>query len=87
MFVLIITFCYIFRISHLFGICEEAFLRLTEQVMDALVSKMDRIISWPQKNEYQSISEEFESFGRYFLCFIYKKFLNANLWINNNPYA
>ena len=44
---------------------EEAFLRLTEHTMDALLSKMDRLITWPQQNEYADISDQFESFGRY----------------------
>ena len=62
---------------------EEAFLRLTHHVLDALVSKMDRIISWPQRNEYQQIAMEFESFGRYDSRFIMSTMFSCLLEIMN----
>ena len=52
------------RLAHLFGISEEPFIRVTEQVVDALISQISQIISWPQENELALVAAEFDSFGR-----------------------
>ena len=52
------------RLSHLFGIAEESFLCVMSTVMDALISQINRFISWPQQNELNLYADEFDSFGR-----------------------
>ena len=54
----------LFRIAHLFGVSEEAFLRVTDQMMTGLISKIHQIIRWPTAAELDSFADEFEYIGR-----------------------
>ena len=53
-----------FRLSHLFGVSEETFLRVTSEVMDAFLSQIRHFINWPQENELGLYAAEFDTFGR-----------------------
>ena len=57
---------FLHRLSHLFGVSEESFLRCTDAVMDCLVGNLHKIICWPKPNEFASVASEFDKIGRYF---------------------
>ena len=41
---------------HLFGVAEETFIRVTEQVLDAFISRIMQIINWPEENELRLVA-------------------------------
>ena len=49
----------------MFGVAEETFIRITEQVLDAFISRITQIINWPEENELRLVAAEFDSFGRF----------------------
>ena len=53
-----------YRLAHLFGVSEEAFLRITEDVIDALISLIDNFIIWPNENELALYARQYEMVGR-----------------------
>ena len=56
---------YIFyRLAHLFGLSEEPFLRHTEGVIDAIVSKINEVIRWPEEHELAIYANEYNTIGR-----------------------
>ena len=62
MFIVIYSLYY--RLAHLFGIAEESFLRATEDVMEALLSKIDQLIRWPNAHELPHYAAQFDAIGR-----------------------
>ena len=61
-----IIIVFIFRLAHLFGIAESTFLRITEQVMDAMIAQIDEFIRWPTEAELHMHAREFDRTGRFF---------------------
>ena len=53
-----------FRLAHMFGLSEEPFLRLTSEVIDAMVTKVPQVIRWPQENELDAYAAEYNTIGR-----------------------
>ena len=58
--------CINFRLAHLFGVSEEVLIRVTCQVMEALISEIGKFIYWPDRNELPLYAAEFDNFGRFF---------------------
>ena len=56
-----------FRLAYLFGLSEEPFLRVTEEVLEAMIAKIPEIIKWPEENELNLYAEEYNTIGRYLL--------------------
>ena len=54
----------LFRLAHLFDMAEESFLRVTEQVIDALLEKIQQFIYWPSENELPLYGNQFDGIGR-----------------------
>ena len=54
-----------FRLAYLFGLSEEPFLRVTEEVMEAMIAKIPEIIRWPEENELNLYAEGYNTIGRY----------------------
>ena len=50
----------------MYGVSEETYLRCCNAVMNALISKIGRIIKFPQRNEFQDIADAFNSSGKQF---------------------
>ena len=65
------TCCYLgsnfptLQFAHIFGIAEEAFLRVTSEVIDAMVAKIPEVIRWPEENELDLYAAEYNTIGRY----------------------
>ena len=55
----------IYRLSHLFGIAEESFLRVTEDVLDALITRRQDVIRWPNEQELALYAEQFDYIDRH----------------------
>ena len=53
-----------FRLAHLVGLSEEPFLRVTEEVLDAMIDKINEIIRWPEENELNLYADEYNTIGR-----------------------
>ena len=47
------------QLSVMFGVSEECFIRLTDYVMQLLMSKSKEVIKWPSKDEYKHIASKF----------------------------
>ena len=60
----IVNICY--RLAHLFGISEQSFLKVTEQVMDAMIDQIEDFIQWPTEGELALHAREFDRTGRFF---------------------
>ena len=56
-------------LAHLFGIAEEPFLRVTTEVMDAMIARIGEVIRWPDENELALYAAEYNTIGRYILNF------------------
>ena len=41
----------IFRLAYLFAITEASFLKVMEQVMDAVINQIEDFIRWPSEGE------------------------------------
>ena len=46
-------------LAGFFGVSEEAFIRSTDHIMELLSDKVKCVIKWPSKEDYRSISDEF----------------------------
>ena len=55
-----------YRLAHLFGISEESFLKVTEQVMDAMIDQIEDFIRWPTEGELALHAREFDRTGKIF---------------------
>ena len=64
------TCCYLglnlptLQLAHMFGISEETFLRVTYEVIDAMVTKIPEVIRWPEENELDLYAAEYNSIRR-----------------------
>ena len=56
----------IYSLSHLYGVAEETYLRCCDEVMDALIDKIDQIISFPRNTEFAQIANNFNAYGKQF---------------------
>lgn len=54
---------YIYRLSYLFGVNEETFIRSVDDVMDALIEVIHLIVRWPRPGELPAIAAEFDKIG------------------------
>ena len=62
----ILKYFYFERLSQLFGVSEDTFLKCTDVVMDALIANLHQIIRWPKPSEFEKFACEFEKVGRFF---------------------
>ena len=62
----ILKYFYFERLSQLFGVSEDTFLKCTDVVMDALIANLHQIIQWPKPSEFEKFACEFEKVGRFF---------------------
>ena len=59
------TLCYLgcnlpyWQLSGVFGVSEECFIRITDYIMELLMSKSGEIIKWPKKEDYNRIASQF----------------------------
>ena len=56
----------IYRLAHLFGISEASFLKVTENVMDAMIHQIEDFIRWPTEGELALHAREFDRTGKFF---------------------
>ena len=56
---------FFYRLSVLFGVNEETFLRCTRVVLEAIVDKISYLISWPNRSGYRRIARKFNDIGKY----------------------
>ena len=52
------------QLATLFGVSEECFIRSTTYIMDLLNQKCKDVIKWPQKEDYENISGDFNKTKR-----------------------
>ena len=55
------NFC---RISDLFGVNEETFLRCTQKVIESIVDCISQLIYWPDRSQYEEITMHFNAIGK-----------------------
>ena len=55
---------FLFRLSCLFGVSEDAFIRATDDVMLSLLDNIQVFIRWPNKEDYPRIADNFQAVGR-----------------------
>ena len=52
------------QLATMFGVSEECFIHSTTYVMDLLNEKCKEVIKWPQKEDYEKISDDFNKSKR-----------------------
>ena len=57
-------FSLLISLADLFGVSEETFLRLTEKLMNTLITHIKDFIYWPKRSHYGYIARKFNEMGK-----------------------